>query len=147
MDQPGPRRPHPGDRNGTFGLATIRRQHVVCGHGELAFEYPAKGAIQREQAVAAVGLAVSERAESDSARKRAIARVVQEVAGYLGNTPAVARSSYIDPRVIESYQGGATIALTLGDLGASSQFGELATEGRPEAAVLRLLRDARRAGS
>jgi DNA topoisomerase IB len=87
------------------------------------------------------------RAESDSARKRAIARVVQEVAGYLGNTPAVARSSYIDPRVIESYQRGATIARTLGDLGASSQFGELATEGRPEAAVLPLLRDARRAGS
>jgi DNA topoisomerase IB len=89
--------------------------------------------------LAAVGLAVSEHAGSDSARKRAIARAVREVAGYLGNTPAVARGSYIDPRVIERYQDGITIARTLGSLGASSQFGELATQGRAEAAVLRIL--------
>ncbi len=53
--------------------------------------------------LAAVGLAVSERAETDTARKRAIARVV----GYLGNTPAVARASYIDlprqPHFVTSY--------------------------------------------
>jgi DNA topoisomerase I len=67
---------------------------------------------------------------------------VQEVASYLGNTAAVARASYIDPRVIESYQRGVTIARTLGDLGASTQFGELATVGRPGAAVLRMLRKA-----
>ena len=43
--------------------------------------------------LAAVGLAVSEGASgSDAARKRAIARVVREVADYLGNTPAVARA-------------------------------------------------------
>ena len=35
-------------------------------------------------------------------RTRAIARMVREVSDYLGNTPAVARASYIDPRVIES---------------------------------------------
>ena len=51
--------------------------------------------------LAAVGLAVSEGAVTAAARRRAIARVCQEVAGYLGNTPAVARASYIDPRVIE----------------------------------------------
>ena len=39
-----------------------------------------------------------------AARRHAIVRVVQEVAGYLGNTPAVARASYIDPRVIEHYE-------------------------------------------
>src|SRR5579872_6039355 len=136
------------EQNGTFGLATIRRDHVTLTKGQLVFEYPAKGAKQREQAVAeeqvcaavrslrrrrgggdqllayrggsrwhdvtaadindylreisggdytakdfrtwhatvlaAVGLAVSERApDSDSARKRAVARVVQEVADYL----------------------------------------------------------------
>jgi DNA topoisomerase IB len=38
--------------HGTFGLATIRREHVTCGRRELIFEYPAKGGIQREQAVA-----------------------------------------------------------------------------------------------
>ena len=37
--------------------------------------------------LAAVGLAVSGQAGSDAARKRAVARVVAEVAGYLGNTP------------------------------------------------------------
>lgn len=33
-----------------------------------------------------------------------------EVARYLGNTPTVARSSYIDPRVIDLYESGITIA-------------------------------------
>lgn len=37
--------------------------------------------------LAAVGLAVSGQAATESARKRAIARVVREVAAYLGNTP------------------------------------------------------------
>ena len=90
--------------------------------------------------LAAVGLAVSERASgSESTRKRAVARVVREVAGYLGNTPAVARASYIDPRVISLYERGTTIAPALGRLGQHSEFGELATQGAAEAAVLRLL--------
>ena len=90
--------------------------------------------------LAAVGLAVSERAvDSEHARKRAIARVVREVSDYLGNTPAVARASYIDPRVIELYEEGTTIAAALGRLGQQSEFGELATQGAAEAAVLRLL--------
>ena len=94
--------------------------------------------------LAAVGLAVSEPAAgSETARRRAVARAVREVADYLGNTPAVARGSYIDPRVIERYENGATIRHALADLGASSEFGELATQGRPEAAVLRLLREHR----
>ena len=90
--------------------------------------------------LAAVGLAVSEGASgSDPARKRAIARVVREVADYLGNTPAVARASYIDPRVIELYENGSTIASVLGDLGRNSDFGDLATRGRAETAVVILL--------
>lgn len=68
-----------------------------------------------------------------------MARVVREVAGYLGNTPAVAPSSYIDPREIESYQRGRTIARVLGDLGAGTEFGELATHGLGEAALPRLI--------
>ncbi len=51
---------------------------------------------------------------SDSARKRAIVRVVKEVAAYLGNTPAVARASYIDPRIISLYEDGETVAPVLG---------------------------------
>ena len=90
--------------------------------------------------LAAVDLPVSEHARTDTARKRAVARTVREVAGYLGNTPAVARSSYIDPRVIDRYLHGVTIARQLDGLDAESTFGELATQGRPEAAVLRSLR-------
>jgi DNA topoisomerase IB len=90
--------------------------------------------------LAAVGLAVSEPAAGrDAARKRAIARVVREVADYLGNTPAVARASYIDPRVIELYEEGHTIASALGDLGKDRDFGDLATRDHAEKAVVKLL--------
>jgi DNA topoisomerase IB len=190
--------------NGTFGIATIRREHVTCRRGELVFDYLAKGAKHREQAVvdadvqavvvglkrrkgggeglfgyrsgrgwhdvsaaeinaylgeisggeftakdfrtwhatvlAAVGLAVSEHAAGTAAaRKRAAARAVAEVAGYLGNTPAVARASYIDPRVIELYESGITIGPVLRDLGRDSAFGDLATRGAAERAVVRML--------
>jgi DNA topoisomerase I len=50
--------------------------------------------------LAAVGLAVSgHAATSPSVRKRAVSRIVSEVADYLGNTPAVCRRSYIDGRL------------------------------------------------
>jgi len=41
--------------------------------------------------------------------KRVEAAVMREVAEELGNTPAVARSSYVDPRVVEGYESGLTI--------------------------------------
>jgi DNA topoisomerase IB len=92
--------------------------------------------------LAAVGLAVSLPAgTSASARKLAVARTVTEVSKYLGNTPAVCRASYIDPRVIDRYDDGLTIADDLGELGHDTQFGSLATHGTIEEAVLRLLRE------
>ena len=57
-----------------------------------------------------------------------------EVAGYLGSTPAVARTAYIDPAVFARYQAGRTIASALDELGASTDYGELATRGGAEAA-------------
>jgi DNA topoisomerase I len=42
--------------------------------------------------------------------KRVESAVMKEVAEELGNTPAVARSSYVDPRVVEAYESGLTIA-------------------------------------
>jgi DNA topoisomerase I len=42
--------------------------------------------------------------------KRVESAVMREVAEELGNTPAVARSSYVDPRVVEGYESGLTIA-------------------------------------
>jgi DNA topoisomerase IB len=40
------------EQNGTFGLATITKDHVTLARRQLVFEYPAKGAKHREQAVA-----------------------------------------------------------------------------------------------
>jgi DNA topoisomerase IB len=91
--------------------------------------------------LAAVALAVSERIadESMTARKRAVTRAVREVSEYLGNTPAVCRASYINPRVIELFDEGRTIADDLDRLGDGAAFGRPATQGAIEEAVLRLL--------
>jgi DNA topoisomerase-1 len=60
--------------------------------------------------LAAVALAGEERPRSEAAAKRAIKRAVNEVSEALGNTPAVCRASYIDPRVLDRFRDGATIA-------------------------------------
>lgn len=44
--------------------------------------------------------------ESDRARRRVVKEAVETAAARLGNTPAVARSSYVDPRVVEAYERG-----------------------------------------
>ena len=41
---------------------------------------------------------------SQTARKKAVTRIVKSVAKKLGNTPAIAKASYIDPRVIVAYE-------------------------------------------
>ncbi|HWJ66996.1 MAG TPA: DNA topoisomerase IB [Nocardioides sp.] len=46
---------------------------------------------------------------SKTARKRAVAAAMREVAEFLGNTPALARSAYVDPRVVDAYEEGRTI--------------------------------------
>ncbi len=163
------------EANESFGLATMRKEHVVIEDGgTMVFDFPAKSGKQRIQAVvdplaidivtrlkrrrggsdellafrdgrrwrdlksgdineyikeatgadysakdfrtwnatvlAAVALAVSgEVATSKYGRKRAVTRAVKEVSFYLGNTPAVCRASYIDPRVFDAYDGGLII--------------------------------------
>lgn len=60
--------------------------------------------------IAAEVLALTEeKGDTKASRKRAVKQAVLEVAGYLGNTPTVARSSYIDPRIIDAYEGGSSI--------------------------------------
>lgn len=60
--------------------------------------------------LAAAALAVAEEPGLTAAsRKRAVRAAVVEVAAYLGNTPAIAKNSYIDPRVPEAYENGVTI--------------------------------------
>ncbi|HJR25250.1 MAG TPA: hypothetical protein VJ804_07230 [Acidimicrobiales bacterium] len=63
--------------------------------------------------LAAVELAAAERPTSATARKKLIREVTADVAAHLGNTPAVARSAYIDPRVVERFEDGHTIASAL----------------------------------
>jgi DNA topoisomerase IB len=91
--------------------------------------------------LAAVGLAVAgEAARTKTASKRAVSRAVKEVAHYLGNTPAVCRASYIDPRVFDAYSAGVTIGGVLQSLAAHSTEGELPIHNRVvEEAVLDLI--------
>ena len=200
------------EENETFGLATLRPDHVSVRRNVVTFEYIAKGNKDRVQSIIdpdvakiirglsrartdqqellcyragrswrdvksadvnqylrevvgtevsakdfrtwhatvlmAVGLAVSADApRTTAARKRAVARAVQEVAAYLGNTPAVCRSSYIDPRIIDLYDDGVTIRPALERLGDDTDFGAPATHGHVEAAVLAMLAEPSRAKS
>lgn len=60
-------------------------------------------------AAAAVALAKAGPKPTQSAQDRVIAAAVRETAAMLGNTPAVARSSYIDPRIFDLFRDGVTI--------------------------------------
>jgi DNA topoisomerase IB len=89
--------------------------------------------------LAAVALAAGDgKPQSKTAYKRATAAAVKTVAAYLGNTPAVARASYIDPRVFDRFRSGWTIAETLEDVG-EPDLGDPRKRARIEAAVLELL--------
>ncbi len=60
--------------------------------------------------LAAAALAETpEPGETKASRKRAVAGAMKEVASFLGNTPALARSSYVDPRVVDAYNRERTI--------------------------------------
>jgi DNA topoisomerase IB len=188
--------------NGSYGLATIHKQHVrVCGD-EIVFEYPAKSGQERLVAVAdadvraavtelrrrrgggsellahrdgrrwrdvssadinayvkdvvggevsakdfrtwhgtvlaAVALAERvDRGSSRTARTKAVRQAMADVAEYLGNTPAVARRSYVDPRLVDLFEAGVTIAPTLRRLGDAVD--RETTRDRIERAVLRVL--------
>jgi DNA topoisomerase I len=161
------------EENESFGLATVRREHVTIGKSEVVFDFPAKSGQRRIQSIrdaaarraleamhrrrsgpedllayhegrqwrdvrseeineyihekigdeftaknfrtwhgtvlAAVELAGEEPPRSQAAAKRAIKRAVDQVSEALGNTPAVCRASYIDPRVLDRYRDSVTI--------------------------------------
>lgn len=89
--------------------------------------------------IAAVALAETpeapEPAGTETARRKLIRRAVVRVAEYLGNTPTIARNSYVDPRVIDLYEDGVTIAAALGRAPKDPDR----RQARIEKAVLRLL--------
>lgn len=74
---------------------------------------------------------------SQTKRKQMIAHAAREVGHYLGNTPAVARSSYIHHGVVENFHKGRVIDVSLLDEGAVA--GSPATHGQVETETLRLL--------
>jgi DNA topoisomerase I len=191
--------------NGTFGLATIRREHVhVHRDGSLTFDYVAKSGLERRvtlsdpqvyavisalarrerpgqellayqdeggtwhdvtssdvneyvkellgeatakdfrtwhaTVLAAVALAVSTPTlASATARKRAVSRAMKEVSTYLGNTAAVAKASYVDPRVVDLFHDGCTIEPALLEIGEGGPEAAPGTQGAVEDAVLELL--------
>ena len=59
--------------------------------------------------LAAVALAERGLPESEAEAKRSVAAVMRHVGERLGNTPAVARASYVSPAVVEQYLDGRTI--------------------------------------
>lgn len=163
--------------NGSFGLATLLRDHVRICSGSVEFDYPAKSGVRRTVSVddplvvravrsllrastdtprllvyrtsegwcevradalnerfreltdehfsvkdlrtwhgtvlAAENFAAAREPTSKAVRRREVAAVMRCVAEELGNTPAVARSSYVDPRVVEAYERGITIRAAL----------------------------------
>jgi len=161
------------DANGSFGVATLRREHVSLSGDELLFDFPAKSGQRRVQALrdrsasraieamrrrrsgppdllvfregrswhdvrsadvnayvqekagegfsakdfrtwhgtvlAAAELALAGPARSRASAERAIREAIRGVAEALGNTPAVCRASYVDPRVLDRFRDGVTI--------------------------------------
>jgi DNA topoisomerase IB len=170
------------EKNNSYGLATLRKEHVRIDEDGVRFDYAAKGGKRRVvlvrdpqiepvlrelkarrsggnellayrddeggwedvrsadvneylkdatggrftakdfrtwHATVLAAMALSARADvrpSTSARKRAMSSAIKEVAEFLGNTPAVSRRSYVDPRVLDRFFEGATIASVVASL-------------------------------
>jgi DNA topoisomerase I len=89
--------------------------------------------------LAAWALREFEAVDSEAAAKRNVVRAVEEVAEWLGNTPAVSRRSYVHPAVIDAYLDGDVVraARKTADQALRSDLRRLSPQ---EAAVLALLR-------
>ncbi|GAA1478087.1 DNA topoisomerase IB [Nocardioides aestuarii] len=88
--------------------------------------------------LAAAALAQSdEPGRTKASRKRAVSAAMREVSEFLGNTPTLARTSYVDPRVVDLYEEGVTIATA-----ARKQYDTVdQRQAALERAVLRLLKE------
>jgi DNA topoisomerase IB len=78
---------------------------------------------------------------SGRAVDRAMKFAAVTVAEYLGNTPAIARRSYVDPRVFSSYRSGWTISPDVAWLGIGLEARPPTTRRPVELAVLDLLQE------
>jgi DNA topoisomerase IB len=171
------------EENGTYGLATLRREHVSVRGEKTFFRYTAKGGIEREVEIVdrptatvvrqllerpadagedllayqlddgtwrdvtsdeinaylkeisgaeitakdfrtwnatvlmAAVLAEEPPPKSRTARKKAVRAAYARVSEQLGNTPAVCKASYVDPRVVDRFEHGETVADALAEAG------------------------------
>ena len=92
-------------------------------HGTVIAEVSLAGAVEKSRTL--------------SARKRAVSTAMKEVAKYLGNTPTVARKSYVDPRVVDLFHDGVTIPPELA--ATDRELHDGTTHGKIERAVLEIL--------
>jgi DNA topoisomerase I len=169
--------------NGTYGLATLRKDHVRVRGEQVFFSYTAKGGIEREleltdkptadvvrellkrphggeellgywvedpdgggrmwhdvtstevnaylkevsdaeitakdfrtwnaTVLMAATLAETPEPATKTARKRVLKQAYERVSETLGNTPAVCKASYVDPRVVDRFENGDTVAHAL----------------------------------
>ncbi|WP_020390806.1 DNA topoisomerase IB [Kribbella catacumbae] len=87
---------------------------------------------------AAVALAHADPPETKKATTAAVKAMLADVSEHLGNTPAVARASYVDPRVITQYEEGRTIARAISRAG-SDNLNRTTIREKLERSVARLL--------
>jgi DNA topoisomerase-1 len=78
--------------------------------GLLGEDYSAKDfRTWRGTSIAALSLASAD-VSTVTKRKRSVAAAMRDVSEHLGNTPAIAKASYVDPRIVDQFQVGATVS-------------------------------------
>ena len=119
---------------------TVRSEDINTHLKEIAgVEFSAKDfRTWHATVLAAIALAESPPGTSKAGRERAIVHAIEQAAERLGNTPAVCRASYVDPRLIERFRANDTIAGTLARIGRSDRS-RSATRQKIERAVASLL--------
>jgi DNA topoisomerase I len=97
-------------QNGNGEFVDVKRRHIneyireVMGENFSAKDFRTwAGTLVCACALARVG---TERVENSTVRKRKVVKAIKETAEVLGNTPAVCRSAYICPEIINSFEGG-----------------------------------------
>ncbi len=90
-------------------------------------------------AVCVADLSEGKQKLTKTARKRIAGKAVKRVAGYLNNTPAVCRASYIDPRVFDRFDSGTTIRPAIQRAAREAGPHDFPEREEIERAVIRLL--------
>jgi DNA topoisomerase I len=103
----------------------------------LGEEYTAKDFRTWNGTVLAAMLLADEAGTDD--RDQAVVDAIKLVAGILGNTPAVCRASYVDPRVISQFENGKTIKAAVDRLAKAGGSKDFADRAGIEKAVIRLI--------